>query len=175
MGSNSLLYYVLISWLPSILTSSGYSAAEAGSLHGMMQLATALPGLFLGPIISRLKDQRLIAVGTTALMTIAILGLMWSPQFAIVWVFMFGLGSCSVIILSFVFMSLRANNSHQTAALSGMAQSVGYLLAATGPSLAGLVHQQLHSWTMPLSAGVVLTLVMMIVGAKAGRAGSMVT
>lgn len=50
LGINSLIYYVVIGWLPSILISHGYSEAQAGSLHGLMQLATAAPGLLVGMI-----------------------------------------------------------------------------------------------------------------------------
>ncbi len=44
LGINSLVYYVIIGWLPAILQSLGYSEAQAGSLHGLLQLATAAPG-----------------------------------------------------------------------------------------------------------------------------------
>ncbi|MFO6484586.1 MFS transporter [Escherichia coli] len=46
-GINSLVYYVIIGWLPAILISHGYSEAQAGSLHGLLQLATAAPGLLI--------------------------------------------------------------------------------------------------------------------------------
>src|SRR5690606_17015828 len=80
MGTNSFLYYVLISWLPSILSLHGYSPAQAGTIHGVMQLATAVPGLFLGPIINRMKDHRLLAIVVAGLMTAAVVGLMFLPQ-----------------------------------------------------------------------------------------------
>jgi CP family cyanate transporter-like MFS transporter len=54
IGTNSLLFYVLIAWLPTILTEADLSPTMAGSLHGAMQLAAAVPGLFLGPVISRM-------------------------------------------------------------------------------------------------------------------------
>ncbi|NYY78467.1 hypothetical protein DMI69_18200 [Escherichia coli] len=38
LGINSLVYYVIIGWLPAILISHGYSEAQAGSLHGLLQL-----------------------------------------------------------------------------------------------------------------------------------------
>lgn len=47
LGINSLVYYVIIGWLPAILISRGYSEAQAGSLHGLLQLATAAPGLLI--------------------------------------------------------------------------------------------------------------------------------
>lgn len=169
MGLNSFLYYIFISWLPSMLTSSGYTPAEAGTLHGVMQLATAIPGLFLGPIISRIKDLRLLAVGTASLMTVAILGLMGLPQYAVVWVFCFGWGSCSIIILSFVFMGSRSHTSHQTTALSGMAQSVGYMLAAVGPFIAGFMHQQFYRWTELMIICVLISITMMVFAVKAAH------
>jgi CP family cyanate transporter-like MFS transporter len=49
MGLNSFIYYVMIGWLPSVLASSGHSAAEAGSLHGVMQLPRPSPGCWWGP------------------------------------------------------------------------------------------------------------------------------
>ncbi len=33
LGINSLIYYVIIGWLPAILLSHGYSEAQAGSMH----------------------------------------------------------------------------------------------------------------------------------------------
>lgn len=51
LGINSLVYYVIIGWLPSILQSMGYSEAQAGSLHGLLQLATAAPGTAI-PLIT---------------------------------------------------------------------------------------------------------------------------
>ena len=173
MGTNSFLYYVLISWLPSILSLHGYSPAQAGTIHGVMQLATAVPGLFLGPIIGRMNDHRLLAIAVAGLMTAAVVGLMVLPQFAIVWVFLFGASSCCIIILAFVFMGSRSHNSDQTASLSGMAQSVGYLLAATGPFLAGLLHQQFQTWSAPMLMLIVMGIVMIIFGAKAAKPGVM--
>ncbi|EFI3271194.1 2-nitroimidazole transporter, partial [Escherichia coli] len=58
LGINSLVYYVIIGWLPAILISRGYSEAQAGSLHGLLQLATAAPGLLIPLFLHHVKDQR---------------------------------------------------------------------------------------------------------------------
>ncbi|MDY2571267.1 hypothetical protein R3X48_24210, partial [Salmonella enterica subsp. enterica serovar Typhimurium] len=50
------------------------------------------------------------------------------------------------IILGLTFIGLRASSAHQAAALSGMAQSVGYLLAACGPPLMGRIHDANGDW-----------------------------
>ncbi|MDP1244342.1 MFS transporter, partial [Klebsiella pneumoniae] len=62
LGINSLVYSVSIGWLPSILQSRGYSEAQAGSLPGLLQLATAAPGLARPLNRPRLRDPRRLAV-----------------------------------------------------------------------------------------------------------------
>lgn len=170
MGTNSILYYVLIGWLPSILFASGFSPAEAGSLHGIMQLASAIPGLLLPPLIARMKDQRLIAVGIAALIAIGLLGFLLVPPWSTLWAVCFGAGSGAGVILSLMFMSLRVSNAQQAAALSGMAQCVGYLLAASGPTIAGMIHDASGGWSVPLWICVALAVAMAVFGGMAGRA-----
>ena len=169
MGFNSFIYFVMIGWLPSILTSSGHSAAQAGSLHGAMQLASALPGLLLGSVVPRLKDQRAVALGAALLLSLAFLGLLRLPAWAALWVACFGFGSGACIILSLSFMGLRTNSPAQAAALSGMAQSVGYLLAASGPPLIGLLRDTSGGWGLPLALCLALTLLIAVLGTLAGR------
>lgn len=170
MGINSLLYYVLIAWLPSILTEAGLSPSLAGSLHGMMQLASAIPGLILGPIVTRLKDQRLVAAALATLVGLALLGFCIHPAWASLWAFCFGLGSGGSLILALIFMGLRTTTPQQAAALSGMAQCVGYLLAACGPTLVGKLHESSGSWTTALYIGAGLAGLMVVFGVLAGRA-----
>lgn len=55
MGFNAMPFYVAVGWLPTILIDNGISAAEAGSVHGTLQLATAIPGLILAATLRRLK------------------------------------------------------------------------------------------------------------------------
>lgn len=50
-----------------------------------------------------------------------------------------------------------------------MAQSVGYLLAALGPTLFGLLHDLTEGWRLPLIALLCLTVLQMLFGALAGR------
>lgn len=169
LGINSLVYYVIIGWLPSILISHGYNEAEAGSIHGVLQLATAIPGLFVGLILSRLKDQRSIAALMAMLWCIATLGLWLMPDFSIFWVSLGGFGSGAVMILGLSFIGMRTGSAHQAAALSGMAQCVGYLLAAFGPPVMGKIHDVTGSWAIPLLGCALLSVVMGVFGAYAGR------
>ncbi|EOY8536942.1 CynX/NimT family MFS transporter [Salmonella enterica subsp. enterica serovar Infantis] len=169
LGLNSLIYYVIIGWLPTILISHGYSEAQAGSLHGLLQLATAAPGLAIPLILHRFNDQRWIAALVSLLCAVGAAGLWFVPGQAIIWTLLFGFGSGATMILGLTFIGLRASSAHQAAALSGMAQSVGYLLAACGPPVMGKLHDASGSWYLPLSGVTVLAIIMAIFGLYAGR------
>ena len=169
LGLNSTIYYIAITWLPDILADAGLSAAQAGSVHGAMQLATAVPGLALGPILSRGVDQRLVAAAVTGLSSLGLAGLLLAPQWALIWSLLFGMGTGAGIILGLTFIGLRTANARQAASLSGMAQCAGYLLAAGGPMAMGSLHDALGSWQLPLLLCLVLALFIMAFGLLAGR------
>lgn len=169
LGINSLIYYVIIGWLPAILISHGYSEAQAGSLHGLLQLATASPGLLIPLVLHRFRDQRSIAALVSLMCAMGAAGFWFMPDQAVLWTLLFGFGSGATMILGLTFIGLRASSSHQAAALSGMAQSVGYLLAACGPPLMGRIHDGQGSWQIPLLAVAALAVVMAVFGRYAGR------
>ena len=169
LGLNSTIYYVVVGWLPSILTDAGMSSAQAGSLHGVLQLATAVPGLLLGPILSRMRDQRIAAAIVCMFSATALLGLWAAPQIALVWSILFGIGTGAGIILGLSLIGLRTSNAQQAAALSGMSQCVGYLLASVGPMAIGALHDTLGGWAISLLLCAGLALVAALMGVLAGR------
>ncbi|MFK3703736.1 CP family cyanate transporter-like MFS transporter [Raoultella sp. BIGb0138] len=169
LGINSLVYYVVVGWLPAILQSLGYSEAQAGSLHGLLQLATAAPGIAIPLILHRLKDQRGIAILVALMCAVSAGGLWFWPGQAVLWTLIFGFGSGATMILGLTFIGLRASSAHQAAALSGMAQTVGYLLAACGPPVMGKIHDANGDWHIPLIAVALISVAMAVCGALAGR------
>ena len=72
------------------------------------------------------------------------------------------------MVLSLSLFSLRTTHPHQASHLSGMAQCVGYSLAALGPLFFGMLHQQLHSWSLPLLALVGMSLLQMMLAPLVG-------
>lgn len=170
LGINSFVFYVAVSWLPAILHDAGFTAERAGSLHGFLQLASAAPALFLAPLLRRLKDQRAAAFCAAGASCVAFAGLIAAPAWGAVWIALLGLGTGAGIILGLAFVGLRASHAQQAAALSGMAQCVGYLFAATGPALVGGVHDTFGGWGLALGVCVALCAVMAVAGLYAGRA-----
>ncbi|WKK18840.1 MFS transporter [Achromobacter insolitus] len=170
LGINSFVFYVGVSWLPAILRDAGYTAERAGALHGLLQLMSAVPALFLAPVVRRLKDQRSAAFCSAVASFVAFAGLIAAPGWATLWIVLMGLGTGGGIILGLAFVGLRASHAQQAAALSGMAQCVGYLFAACGPALAGTLHDAQGNWSMALGLCAVLSLAMAATGLYAGRA-----
>lgn len=168
-GLNSLIYYVIVSWLPSILTEAGYSPATAGSLHGISQLATAVPGLIFGALLSRFKDQKTIAITLPAMTAISLAGIVILPHWAVFWVGLFGFGCGATFILALAFISLRSANVSQAATLSGMAQCIGYSIAAGAPPAAGIIYDYFHGWAPLLIICTIICGLMAVLGYCAGR------
>jgi CP family cyanate transporter-like MFS transporter len=48
-------------------------------------------------------------------------------------------------------IGLRARTAETTGALSAFAQSIGYVIAGTGPLLFGVLYGATNSWTLPLA------------------------
>ena len=59
-----------------------------------------------------------------------------------------------------VTFSLKTSTSEQTAQLSGLAQTGGYILAALGPSLFGFSFDFFRSWTPAIIGLLILTVIM---------------
>ncbi|WP_010308815.1 CynX/NimT family MFS transporter [Kurthia senegalensis] len=147
MGLQSFLFYTTASWIPSMLVEQGMSASAAGIMFSIMQLSQ-IPMTFLIPILAgRKKDQRSLVVFFTILYMIGFGGLFlqWTNA-TVIWMIALGLAGGASFGLCMMFFSVRARNAYEAAELSGFGQSIGYLLAATGPVLYGFVHDQAGSF-----------------------------
>jgi CP family cyanate transporter-like MFS transporter len=170
MGLQSLLYYAPLSWLPAIHRDQGIDAATAGFLLSTLNVIS-IPTTFLAPVLAhRMRDQRPAVAGCVALTAIGLLGILLAPSStALVWVVILGLGQGAALSLALLMIVLRAADDNTAARLSSMAQGFGYLIAATGPLVTGLLHAATGSWTIPLALLVALCGVELVVGLAAGR------
>ena len=170
MGLQSLAYYVTLTWLPEILREDGMNAARAGWMLGITQ-AVAIVTIFFAPVIAgRRPSQKGVVVAAVSLSGAGTLGLLVAGSTAsILWVVLLGLGQGACFSLALTFFALRAPDSEHAAALSGMAQTFGYLLAAAGPSLFGVLRDATHAWTVPLALLVAITACLLIAGLGAAR------
>jgi CP family cyanate transporter-like MFS transporter len=170
MGLQSLLYYAPLSWLPAIHRDAGIDATTAGLLLSTLNLVS-IPTTFLAPVLAhRMRDQRPAVAGCVALTVAGLLGILLAPSStALVWVVLLGLGQGAALSLALLMIVLRAGDDQTTAPLSSMAQGFGYLLAATGPLVVGLLHAATDAWTVPLLLLLALCGVELAAGLAAAR------
>lgn len=164
MGLQSVGFYTLVAWLPSILQDHGLAASTSGAL---LSLATVLgiPAALVLPLLAgRVRQQSGLAVLTTGLTAAGWAGLLLAPSAApLLWALLLGAGTGSTFPLALVLIGLRSGDPTVTPQLSAVVQGSGYLIAATGPLLVGLLHDVSGGWSLPLGA--------LLVGAVA-QAGS---
>ena len=172
MGSQSIMFYISISWLPDILHEQGMSAAQAGWMLSLMQLVS-MAGSFLMPLIAvRTHNQKLLTAASSAFFLLGFGGIWLAPtSWAPLFIILIGSGSGATFSLVIVFFSLRSRTAQQANQLSGMAQSIGYFLAAVGPTLLGFIHDQSGSWNTPLVVVIGISLLTIVFGYIAGRKG----
>ena len=168
-GIQSVFAYVVMSWLPSIYADAGFSDAHAGLLLAV-SILVGVPVYFVAPSLAiRLGAQGHLIAVLSAMMALSFLGLWWAPVGgALVWAVLLGVGG-AVFPVSLTMFALRTRTASDTAALSAMAQSVGYLFAAVGPFVVGLLSEATGSWALPCGLLAALALVQVAAGYVAGR------
>ena len=171
MGLQSALAYCVFGWLVPILRERGLDGVTAGAIVSMSVMMQAGACLVAPHIAVRGKDQRLINVALSLLAVIALLGLLFAPLWSVwFWAVLQGIGQGGLIAVALMVIVLRARDAHVAAQLSGMAQCVGYLLAAIGPLLVGLIHGWTGSFAWSALLFVFLGLGTAVNGWFAGRA-----
>jgi MFS transporter, CP family, cyanate transporter len=170
MACQATAFYVMIAWFPSMMRDLvGTSAARSGVILFIYQIFVLASVMVTPVFIHRMKDQRIIAAVLSSLILAGYLGLYFDPGHALPWMIVMGSGSGGALVLSITLFSLRVETAGQSVALSGMAQAVGYSVAAVTPILIGYIHDQTHQWTAALLLMICLALVQLVVGLLAGR------
>ncbi len=169
MGLQSIAFYVLMAWLPTLEQSRGVPATTAGVHLSVFLLVSVFASLATGAILQRLPDQRLIGFTTSALTFLTFLGLAVAPDLTLLWVLLGAIGCGGLIVIALSLFSLRTVDHPQAAALSGMAQSVGYALGAAGPVIFGALRDASGDWHLPLLVTAAMMAVLAVFGVLTGR------
>jgi CP family cyanate transporter-like MFS transporter len=167
-GFQSFVFYALTAWLPSLLEAHGMGSSEAGLMLALVGFF-GIPASFVVPIhAARHRSQGILVVATASLFLVGLLGLLVAPVAApVVWTIFLGLGQGAGISLALTLLILRCRTAEASAELSGMAQTVGYLIAALGPLTVGVLHGATGAWTVPVIALIVALGPLLITGLTA--------
>lgn len=169
MGLQSFTYYVILAWLPAIVMDRGFDASFSGWMLSLSQ-ATGVVGSLIIPIIAgRGADQRGVVLGLAAVELAGLAGLFFAyGNWLVFWISILGFVLGGSFGLALLFLVVRSKDADTVTELSGMAQSIGYLVAATGPTLIGSLFDLTGAWTIPLLCLFVTTALKLFVGLGAG-------
>jgi MFS transporter, CP family, cyanate transporter len=144
-----------------IFVDREFDPATAGWLLAFSSIV-GLTGSMAAPMLAtRLRQQRAVAAGLTAVAALGMLGILLLPGAEVVSMALLGTGQGAALGLSLTLMVLRSPDTAHAAQLSGMAQCVGYIGAAAGPFAVGALHDLTGTWT---------ALILFLLAAFAGQA-----
>lgn len=152
MAAQSLIFYTFAAWLPEYLIDRGMSPAGAGAVLALGQVAGLVASLLAPIVAGRYRDQRTVTGVALLASAVGFIGLLATDTVPTLWVMCVMVGPGASISLALLFMVLRSTSTAQTSQVSGMAQSVGYILAAVGPVGIGALHDVTGSWTVAMTA-----------------------
>ena len=170
-GLQSLQAYAVFGWLPQVYRDNGYSAATAGL---MLALVTAIGiplSLAVPTLAARRPSQVWLMLTLLSCYPPGLLGLViWIEHVPWLWALLIGVSQATFPLI-LTLLGLRTRTPSGTAALSGFAQAVGYLLAAAGPFGMSLLREATGGWTVPLLALTALIGPLAWSGIKVSRPG----
>jgi CP family cyanate transporter-like MFS transporter len=166
-GIQSAGFYVLLSWLPTILIERGYTAEAAGSLLGLATIVGVPTGLLLASSFAKIKRLDWLAFVVSLVTASGFLAL--ELEQSLLACILIGLGQAATFPLSLTMISTKAAKSI-TPTLSATTQGMGYVFAGiVAFSMAG-IRDATGSWSLGIWIIFGLTMVQSYCGFVADRA-----
>lgn len=158
MGFQSVAYFCVIAWLPSILQERGMEAQLAGYSYLIVQVAGMASAFAIPMVMRKMADHRPSIIVTCLLYIGGLLLLYIFPTSIVLQVLMLlalGIGTGTGLSYTLTVLSLRAATSDEVVKASVMVQTGGYIMATVGPPLLGGLFDLTQSMNaMILSLGV---------------------
>ncbi|MDZ7691487.1 MAG: hypothetical protein U5K69_10225 [Balneolaceae bacterium] len=136
----------------------------------LSQASGVLGTLLIPTWAEKMDDQRVVVWTVVLLELVSLFGLMPNGTFLVpLWMFILGLSLGGSFGLALLFIVLRTRDSETATELSGLSQSIGYTLAAVGPTLFGALHDITGAWLLPLSLLLVTLIIKLFMGLGAAK------
>ncbi|MBD2759014.1 MFS transporter [Yimella sp. cx-573] len=138
MGLQSLVFFTVVNWLPTLLADQGWSSSAAGIALGAFSIL-GFPGSMLGARVlqSSRRTTWIAAVASIYVFGLALLVMGTVPA-------AFGVllcGLCQGLPLAIALSAIaHQQDPADVPAVSAVAQGAGYLLASLGPLVAGALY-----------------------------------
>ncbi|WP_158792052.1 CynX/NimT family MFS transporter [Granulicella sp. L60] len=148
-GVNNLLFYAFLAWTVTIYRELGYSDVKADLILATFAVASLLGNPVFG-ILSRSRDRRGWLAGASILCCIGLAGLALAPLSApYLWVSLIAFGQAGGFTLGMTLPLDNTDTVQETDVWNAFTLTFGYLIAATGPILVGILRDRTGSFRVP--------------------------
>lgn len=146
MGMQSLTIYTTVAWLPTILSTLGFSASEAGLGSAVFLLVSAPASILTAAFIKAVGGERPASLIMTASFAIGIVFWLFGGTWSFVGCVLAGIPQGITFSMAMILMAKKTNSLSQLLVISSLAQGIGYVLAGFGPFICGLLYHGDGQW-----------------------------
>lgn len=138
-GGQSVINYVSVAWMPALMTVHQIPAVTVGWLMALYSLIGMPTSLLLPSLIMRLTAKRLdLAILVSTALGLLVAGMLCfqldgKPFYWATVLLIMGYVTSFFFIFTMTMFVKKTQTAQETAAISGMSQAGGYLMAALGP------------------------------------------
>jgi CP family cyanate transporter-like MFS transporter len=168
------LAYTVFAWGPTLLQDRGMSVDASSEQMALSFVIQAVSGFFVPLWAARRRDQRGYGVLCAIIALAGLSGWVFAPlSTVLIWTILSGIGQGGGFGLALALIGLRSSNAETAAQLSGMAQTICYVLGGLfGPFAVGLVRQWSGGWS---AVGILFVAIASIAAAAGWGAGRPLT
>lgn len=166
-GFQSLIFYTVMTWLPTMSIHAGLSSHEAGLLTSILSLISIPFSMTIPNLTTSLSTRnRQLMLTLVSLAGVVGISMLFFPiNNFIYWLaihLLIGTATSALFPYLMVNFSLKTSAPEKTAQLSGLSQTGGYILAAFGPTLFGYSFDLFHSWVPSVAALLLIDILMTV-------------
>lgn len=166
-GFQSLIFYTVMTWLPTMSIHAGLSSHEAGLLTSILSLIRIPFSMTIPSLTTSLSTRnRQLMLTLVSLAGVVGISMLFFPiNNFIYWLaihLLIGTATSALFPYLMVNFSLKTSAPEKTAQLSGLSQTGGYILAAFGPTLFGYSFDLFHSWVPSVAALLLIDILMTV-------------
>ncbi|HGR3223587.1 TPA: CynX/NimT family MFS transporter [Streptococcus pneumoniae] len=166
-GFQSLIFYTVMTWLPTMSIHAGLSSHEAGLLTSILSLISIPFSMTIPSLTTSLstRNRKLMLTLVSLAGVVGISMLFFPINNFIYWLaihLLIGTATSALFPYLMVNFSLKTSAPEKTAQLSGLSQTGGYILAAFGPTLFGYSFDLFHSWVPSVAALLLIDILMTV-------------
>ncbi|VJC50876.1 cyanate permease [Streptococcus pneumoniae] len=166
-GFQSLIFYTVMTWLPTMSIHAGLSSHEAGLLTSILSLISIPFSMTIPSLTTSLSTRnRQLMLTLVSLAGVVGISMLFFPiNNFIYWLaihLLIGTATSALFPYLMVNFLLKTSAPEKTAQLSGLSQTGGYILAAFGPTLFGYSFDLFHSWVPSVAALLLIDILMTV-------------